>query len=191
MRRFALFARSIMPYLFVALLPLISSCGQETLSPEAESFRQDTVNLLNNLVEQVKPYMAEEQDKQIGEVFEKAFDERSGQADNPLHIGLVAFNAKGHVLVGRYPKLKKPDQLAAPSLNYNYANYKGISKVVIDDGKTSHLVLYSMNYKIFVVCKPVKDGKKVLGAVCMGCSPSISGSEMPVSEKEFKDMRFD
>ncbi len=189
MRRLALFARSILPYLFVALLPLIGSCGQESLSPEAEGFRQNTVNLLNNLVEQVKPYMAEEQDKQIGEVFEKAF-EQPDQEDKPLRIGLVAFNAKGHVLVGRYPKPKKPEQLAAPSLNYNYANYKGISKV-INDGQTSHLVLYSMNFKIFVVCKPVKDGKKILGAVCMGCSPLISGSEMPVSEKEFKDMRFD
>lgn len=179
----------ILPLLCAALFFLAISCDSVQLSAEAKKFRQNTTDMLNDLATQVKPYMNEDQSEKIGDIFEKTFVQ-ARQKGQDMELGLIAFDARGHVLSGRYPEGKSPKNFGAPELNYNYANYKGVAKV-IEDGKTNHLVLYKMDQKIFLVCKPVKDGHDVLGAVCMGWSPAISGRAMPCTEKEFKAMEFD
>lgn len=182
-------AAKILPLLCAAFMLFVLSCDSIQLSDEAQKFRQNTTDMLTDLAKQVKPYMDENQRKKIGDIFEKTFVQ-ARQKGQDMQLGLIAFDAKSSVLAGRYPEGNSPKNLAALELSYNYGNYKGVAKV-IEDGKTNHLVLYKMDQKIYLVCKPVKDGSDVLGAVCMGWSPAISGHKMPCTEEEFKAMEFD
>lgn len=167
---------------------LWAGCGKGASdNPEARAFRDQSLAILRELRDELTPDLLRRDlaalDRKLARRYEQA-----AQKGHPLPYGAAVLDARGRLLAGRYAGTR--DQKAGRPVppGQNYSNY-GHFEAVLKDGKGGSCLLYIPEGTLYTICLPVKEKRRVRGAVCLGYEEDYV-KRAGLSQKEFLALDF-
>ncbi|MCF8033999.1 MAG: hypothetical protein K9K66_14425 [Desulfarculaceae bacterium] len=177
--------------LMLGLLCLLSSLacsGEEPAKPKAPEFKKNVVAVLDR-AQALLPLPYDEQHREaLDQGLLKLFKEAL-QRKEVLDYGVAVVSKEARVVAARYPAPGNPEGVPRQKDFLDYSHY-GVMKEMLKEGKSGTFTGYGTEGNIFAVCRPVKQGSKVGGGLCVGFEAEEISKKTGLSQKALMALDF-
>ena len=176
--------------LALTLLLGLAGCSEQKtvkITPQAEKFRGEILQLLQKRVEQVKPLLATK-NPQVEPWLKKLY----GQAIEkgaPLTYDQVVLNHKARVLGWMGPDLPNFEQTYKADIGQDYSHFTKLDPVY-KEHRIANFEIYSDYGDGLGVCAPVLEDDKLLACFCLGFDHGVLQKRYGIDGKQFLALDF-
>ncbi len=163
-------------------------CGKGAADdPRARAFRDQSLSILRELRDELRPDILGSDQAALDRKLARRY-EQAAQEGHPLPYGAAVLDARGRLLAGRYAADQAHPQGRSVPPGQNYSNY-GHFEAVLEGGEGGSCLLYIPEGTLYTICLPVKEKRRVRGAVCLGYRQDYV-KRAGLTEKEFLALEF-
>lgn len=188
--------RSTKPLLvFLVLLAVVMAVlfwqfQPPSLDPEAEAFRQDLLRLFTDN-DQALVHLAKSDNRQAADHAVSKLVAAHDRDGSKLIFGMALLDHQGEMIAASVPISNKQLTTYLSMLRSNALRTPKVVSEALDRKKRTSARLYLQNgMKLLVVCNPLFDGGKVVGAVLVGFSADWCQERRKVSPEDFLKIDF-
>ncbi|KIX16051.1 PDC sensor domain-containing protein [Dethiosulfatarculus sandiegensis] len=188
-KRLGRYAYKLSLLLFLCLF-LATACNSS--KPPQDSKTRAFVRHIQNVYQKASEKLASPlADRDRGRVILALADIFRNQAGSEasFQFSLGVVDEKGRVIASRVPSPDEPSGICGKGLNQDYSKYKVFSKA-LSGGRLSTGRLYIENASFFVVCGPVKEKGKVVGALGIMINVELASERSGVSVEELLEINM-